>query len=74
MIFLVFKNLKELYLDDNYINDICLLSEINSSSKLEFPELKIISLKNNNLSPFSLEEEKKKIQEKLEKKGINVIF
>ena len=69
------ENLKELYLDDNYINDICLLSEINSSSKLEFPELKIISLKNNNLSQFSLkEEEKKEIQEKLEKKGINVIF
>lgn len=68
------KNLKELYLDDNYINDICLLSKINPSLKSKFQKLEIISLKNNNLSSFSLEEEKKEIQEKLKTEGINVIF
>ena len=68
------ENLKELYLDNNYINDICLLSKINPSLKSKFQKLEIISLKNNNLSQISLEEEKKEIQEKLKTEGINVIF
>lgn len=68
------ENLKELYLDNNYINDICLLSKINPSLKSKFQKLEIISLKNNNLSQFSLKEEKKEIQEKLKTEGINVIF
>ena len=47
------EHLNNLYLDNNYINDLSFLYNIKKFRK-KFPDLKLVSLKNNNFEPNSL--------------------
>ena len=68
------KNLREIYLNDNLLNDISCLIKVydpalhNDQDKDKFPNLKVISLKNNLFKPDNAQS--KRILRLLKDKGI----